>query len=88
MGALRRVSGGAEIKRMRVHPDWQRRGFGRRILRLLEERAIELGYRRLVLDVGPKLTAALDLYAAEGFVEVGRAEIGGTPAILLAKSLT
>lgn len=87
MGALRRAHGGAEIKRMRVDPAFQRRGFGRHILRLLQERAIELGYRRLQLDVGPNLTAALSLYAAEGFVEVGRGEIGGSPAIFLAKNL-
>lgn len=72
---------------MRVHPDWQRRGFGRQILRALEARAIVLGYRRLVLNVGPTLTAALGLYAAEGFVEIGRAEVVGNPAILLAKNL-
>jgi ribosomal protein S18 acetylase RimI-like enzyme len=87
MGALRRALGGAEIKRMRVDPAFQRRGFGRHILRLLQERAPELGYRRLQLDVGPNLTAALSLYAAEGFVEVGRGEIGGSLAIFLAKNL-
>jgi N-acetylglutamate synthase-like GNAT family acetyltransferase len=33
MGALRRVSASsAEIKRMRVHPRWQGRGFGRELL--------------------------------------------------------
>lgn len=38
MGALRPRDGvRAEIKRMRVHPTAQRRGFGRRVLHRLEE---------------------------------------------------
>jgi ribosomal protein S18 acetylase RimI-like enzyme len=72
---------------MRVHPAFQHRGFGRRILLLLQDRANELGYKRLQLDVGPTLSAALRLYESAGFVEVGRGEIGGTPAIFLAKTL-
>src|SRR5690349_6283609 len=51
MGALRRTSAtSAEIKRMRVHPDFQRRGFGQAILRALEARAAQLGCTTLHLD--------------------------------------
>ncbi len=40
MGAFRKISEGvAEIKRMRVHPKYQKRGFGQRIYDELEERA-------------------------------------------------
>ena len=50
MGALMRSSSGrAEIKRMRVHPDCQRQGLGREVLRALEARAVELGYAALHL---------------------------------------
>lgn len=50
MGPLRRVSATiAEVKRMRVDARFQRRGIGRTILRRLEERARELGYRTLRL---------------------------------------
>ncbi len=51
MGALRRTTNEwAEIKRMRVHPDFQRRGFGQMILEALEARAVALGYAALHLD--------------------------------------
>ena len=40
MGALERLSDHhAEIKRMRVHPDCQRQGFGQAVLEALEGRA-------------------------------------------------
>lgn len=51
MGALRKVSNETgEIKRMRVHPDFQRKGHGTAILDKLENTAKALGYRRLCLD--------------------------------------
>jgi len=77
----------AEVKRMRVHPDVQRRGFGRLLLRRLEERAIELGYRRMVLDTTERQVAAIALYRSEGFVESGRGEVWGFPCIFFAKEL-
>jgi N-acetylglutamate synthase-like GNAT family acetyltransferase len=43
MGALRRTTNErAEIKRMRVHPDFQRCGFGQMILEALETDAISI----------------------------------------------
>src|SRR6266568_4704196 len=63
MGALKRISEDkAEVKRMRVHPDYQRRGFGQEILSVLEARAKELGYRTLTLDTAVVQTAAQQLY--------------------------
>src|SRR5947209_20539776 len=51
MGALRRTSPErAEIKRMRVHPEYQGRGYGQLILDELEARARALGYQTLHLD--------------------------------------
>jgi len=51
MGALKRTSPErAEIKRMRVHPDYQGRGYGQLILDELEARARALGYQTLHLD--------------------------------------
>ena len=73
MGALRRTSPTrAEIKRMRVHPDYQRRGFGQRILLELEDRARALGYTTLHLDTSTVQTAAQRLYEEHDFREVGR----------------
>src|SRR5947209_4379740 len=50
MGAFRKTSDErAEIKRMRVHPDFQRRGYGQTILDELEQRAKRAGYTLLHL---------------------------------------
>lgn len=80
MGALRRRSMEvAEVKRIRVHPQFQRQGFGRAILRHLERRAGELGYRKLVLDTTPVQHGAIKLFHSEGFTETGRGAIPGMP---------
>jgi ribosomal protein S18 acetylase RimI-like enzyme len=77
MGALRRTAADrAEIKRMRVHPDFQRRGFGQAILDTLEARAQELGYETLHLDTSTQQTAAQQFYVKNGYVETGREERG------------
>lgn len=47
MGAFKRKDEeAAEIKRMRVHPDFQGRGFGQAILEELEKRAKKMGYKK------------------------------------------
>ena len=48
MGGLKKLDvDAAEIKRLRVHPDFQQRGYGQLILSRLEERAAELGFGTL-----------------------------------------
>ena len=62
MGALKRIdSVTGEIKRMRVVPDYQRRGYGTAILLALEQRADELGISRLKLDTTDIQLAAQSL---------------------------
>jgi GNAT superfamily N-acetyltransferase len=88
MGALRHITDSvAELKRMRVHPRFQRRGFGRLILASLEDRARELGYTKLTLDAGIVLTAAQRLYQSAGYREVGRGRIGAVDVIYFEKKL-
>jgi ribosomal protein S18 acetylase RimI-like enzyme len=73
MGGLhRRSAGECEIRRMRVHPDFQRQGLGRLILEALEERARELGFQTVRLDTTEDQTAAQRLYETSGYREVGR----------------
>jgi GNAT superfamily N-acetyltransferase len=80
MGALLPVSGElARIKRMRVHPSFQRRGFGRRVLRALIDRARHDGYARLELDTTTLQTAAHRLYESEGFVQTHTREFVNGP---------
>jgi ribosomal protein S18 acetylase RimI-like enzyme len=89
MVALRHVSESiAELKRMRVHPSFQRRGFGRRILASLENRARELGYTKLTLDTGVVLTAAQRFYEGAGYREVGRGRIGPVEVVYFEKRLS
>jgi ribosomal protein S18 acetylase RimI-like enzyme len=88
MGALRHITDAvAELKRMRVHPAYQRRGFGRLMLTRLEDRARELGYRRLRLDTTVMQTAAQRLYRSAGYREVGRGQLAGAEVVYFEKSL-
>ncbi len=88
MGALRPRGGArAEIKRMRVDPSLQRRGLGRRMLRRLEQRAAELGYRTLVLDTTVGQRAAQALYREEGYTQTGRGKAGPFELILFEKHI-
>ncbi len=77
----------AEIKRMRVHPDQQRRGFGARILLELERRAHSRGFQVLQLDTTAQQVAARRLYEAHGYREVRRGRLGRFELIYYEKSL-
>ncbi|MEA2196540.1 MAG: hypothetical protein QOJ25_591 [Solirubrobacteraceae bacterium] len=88
MGALRHVTAAAaEIKRMRVHPRFQRRGFGSTVLARLEDRARQLGYSKLRLDTTVMQVAAQALYAREGYTEVGRGQLAGVEVVYYEKRL-
>ena len=88
MGALRRVSRRvAEIKRMRVAPAPQGRGFGRALLEALEARARELGVRKLHADTTVMQPAARGLYASAGYSETGTGWENGFTVVYLEKRL-
>lgn len=88
MGALRcRCLGVAAVRRMRVHPDHQRRGIGRRILGALEARAQELGYRRLVLDTTTVQHAAIAFYSAHGYLCTDVGAVGPFTVLYFEKAL-
>ena len=61
-----------EIRRMRVHPDYRRRGYGTELLRALENRARASGFDRFVLETHERLTAAQRLYERCGYEELER----------------
>ncbi|GCE29047.1 GNAT family N-acetyltransferase [Dictyobacter alpinus] len=88
MGAFRRTSPeSAEIKRMRIHPDYQGRGFGQLLLKELENRARAMGYKTLHLDTSVVQIAAQKLYQKNGFHEVGRDRYQNIEVILYEKAL-
>lgn len=60
----------AEIKRMYVVPEAQRRGLGRRMLAHLETTAAEAGLEALILSTGARQPEAIALYRAAGYEPV------------------
>jgi GNAT superfamily N-acetyltransferase len=59
----------AEVKRMYVEPELRGRRVGRAVLDALEEKARELGVRRLVLETGVHQHAAIALYTHAGYTQ-------------------
>ncbi len=55
-----------------VHPDWRRRGVGRRLMLELMEIALDLGAARMTLEARVSNSAAQSLYARFGFEVTGR----------------
>lgn len=67
----------AEVRRMRVHPAYQGRGFGRRLLVALERWAAENGYDTLRLETHEALTVAQGLYESHGYRRTGTETVDG-----------
>jgi len=88
MGALRFVSEEtAEIKRMRVLPKYQGKGLGTNLLKHLEEKAKELGFKRLILDTSTRQEIAVHLYDKFGYTECKRGMLGGLETIYMEKRI-
>jgi ribosomal protein S18 acetylase RimI-like enzyme len=88
MGAYKKTGPDvAEIKRMRVLPGMQKKGFGKRIYAELEKHAISSGIRRFFLETSVLQENAIDLYRAAGFNETGRVVIDGYDCIVYEKNL-
>jgi putative acetyltransferase len=72
IGALRQLDAcSAEVKSMRTHPDYLRRGVAAALLEHVIEEARARGVTRLSLETGtgPAFEPALALYRKRGFVE-------------------
>jgi GNAT superfamily N-acetyltransferase len=57
----------AEIKRMYVDPSMRGRGYARRVLGELEERARKAGASRAILETGERQPEAIALYTSSGY---------------------
>ena len=62
----------AHVTTISVHPDWRRQGIGRRLMVALLELAVDIGARRMTLEVRPSNAGARALYEEFGFVVAGR----------------
>lgn len=88
MGAIRPLGDGrGELKRMRVNPAHQGRGFGQAMLGALERRAGELGLSALVLDTAVRQTAAIALYRKNGYALIAEREGLGFASFVFEKGL-
>lgn len=87
IGALRPHDGYVEIKRMRVHPEWQGRGFGQRMLERLEALASWRGQLLVRLDTTTLQLAAIAMYRKNGYAETGRRRHGPFEEVLFEKHL-
>lgn len=60
-----------EVKRLCVHPEFQKRGLGKRLLRFAEEEARRRGCERVRLDTAKPFHALVDWYRRQGYSIVG-----------------
>lgn len=60
----------AYLKRMWIAPQARGRGLGRRLLKLLEDKARAAGYRKTCLETNRALAEAIALYRKDGYSEV------------------
>jgi GNAT superfamily N-acetyltransferase len=84
MGGLKRIDRTtAELRRMRVHPDFQGRGIGKCLLLALESEASTKFIRRIVLNTTHVQVAAQRLYQASGYRETHRSQGTGAASHLI-----
>ena len=67
-GAIRRYDDeNVELKRVFIHTEHQGQGIGSKLVSLLIEWAIELGYKRMILETGELLVESCAVYNKLGF---------------------
>ncbi|WP_426477128.1 GNAT family N-acetyltransferase [Chryseobacterium sp. CBSDS_008] len=56
-----------EIKRMFTHPEFRKKGLGSAIVKELENWAVELNFKKAVLETSQDLKSAISVYERQGF---------------------
>ena len=69
---FRMVADEGEIERVAVHPDFRRRGYGRKLMEAMVDYSRKKGVRDMTLDVRVNNEKAINLYESCGFSEEGR----------------
>jgi ribosomal protein S18 acetylase RimI-like enzyme len=70
-----------------IHPDYQGQGFGRQLLALAEQQAIEAGYSSIRLYTNEHFTYNIELYQWLGYQETGREPLLGSNLVHMRKQL-
>jgi len=78
---------GLLLDNVAVHPDYQGRGWGRRLLALAEEEARRGGATFIWLYTNEKMTEDIALYTSVGYVEVERRTVRGYRRVHMRKEL-
>jgi ribosomal protein S18 acetylase RimI-like enzyme len=84
----RTVTGAAELHRMRVAPPCQGRGYGTKLLTVLEERVAAAGFSRVLATTARRQERALSLYDGTGYERVGTSRYGAYELVHFEKSLS
>jgi len=88
MGAFKkRTPECAEFKRLRIHPDCQRKGYGEAIMRKLMELAADMGYTEGFLDTLATNYRAQRLFEKCGWIKSGGGKRGPFDLIFYSKKL-
>lgn len=70
-GAIRKYDDETvELKRIFVHTEYQGQGIGSQLVSMLIEWALELGYKRMILETGELLVESCAVYKKLGFVVI------------------
>jgi ribosomal protein S18 acetylase RimI-like enzyme len=56
-----------KLHKIYIHPDWQRRGLGSRLLKHVETEAMARGFKKLILGVNKQNRPAIEAYQKNGF---------------------
>jgi ribosomal protein S18 acetylase RimI-like enzyme len=73
------------LDNLAVHPDYQRRGFGRKLIELAEAEALRLGFSTISLYTNVQMTENIDLYKKLGFIETERRQEDGYQRVFMRK---
>ena len=70
-----------------VHPDYQGRGLGRKLIELAAAEALRLGFSSIILYTNVQMTENINLYKKLGFVETERKQEKGYERVYMRKLL-
>lgn len=70
-----------------VHPQFQKRGFGRRLLDFAEQQSARAGYSVVRLYTNAVMTENIALYGRVGYVEIGRESYPGGAIVHMEKEI-